>query len=252
MGWPTVPLFRIPLWYAEGIAEWLSSGWNDEADLYIRDATINDYLFPLDQVGGFMVYKQGQAAMRLLSERFGPQKLVDFWWRVGRMRSVEKALQAVYGLDVAELNKLYRREMRRRYWPRYSELQQVADFARPLTDHQEEGSGLNDRPALNPAGDKLVYFSDREGLVDLWLMSAIDGRVIRRLAQSRRSSRFETLRSFQSGLSFSPDGREVALIAKSGNHETLHTIDVASGDITRSLRLGFDVAVNPAWSPDGR
>ena len=34
----------------------------------MRDATINDYLMPLDRVGGFLVYKEGQAAMRLLSE----------------------------------------------------------------------------------------------------------------------------------------------------------------------------------------
>ena len=78
----------------------------------LRDATINDYLWPLEQVGGFMVYKQGQAAMRLLSERYGPDKLVRFWWQVGEMRSVRAALGKVYGLKLEDFNKLYRKEMR--------------------------------------------------------------------------------------------------------------------------------------------
>jgi len=243
------PFFHIPLWFAEGIAEWFSSGWDAEADMFIRDATINDYLYPLEQVGGFMVYKQGQAAMAMLADLYGPAKLVDFWWRVGRARSVERALAQVYGLRLKDLNRLYRQQMRRRYWPRYSELELVEEVARPLTDHREEGTYLNEMPALSPNGDKVVYFSDREGLVDLWLMSAIDGRVIRRLGRSRRSAHFETFHSFKSGLTFSPDGREIALIARSGNYETLHTIDIGNGDVTRSIRLGLDVAVWPVWSP---
>jgi len=244
--------FHVPLWFAEGIAEWFSSGWDPEADMFVRDATINDYLFPIDQVGGFMVYKQGQAAMRLLAERYGDDKLVEFWWRIGELRSVGAALHSVYGLDMKAFNKLYRREMRRRYWPRYSDLEDVAQITRPLTDHLEEGAFLNQMPALNPAGDKFVFFSDREGLVDLWLMSALDGRLIRQLGRSRRSNRFESFHSFRSGISFSPDGKEIALIAKSGNSETLHTIEIESGNVSRSIKLGLDVANSPSFSPDGK
>ncbi|MCP4291984.1 MAG: hypothetical protein GY780_09135, partial [bacterium] len=243
--------FHVPLWFAEGIAEWFSSGWDPEADMFVRDATINDYLAPLDQVGGFMVYKQGQAAMRLLAERYGDKKLVEFWWRIGQVRSVSAALHSVYGLTVEEFNRIYRKEMRKRYWPRYSDLEDVSDIARPLTNHLKEGTYLNQMPALNPAGDKLVYFSDREGLIDLWLMSAIDGRVIRQLGRSRRSNKFESFHSFRSGISFSPDGSEIALVAKSGNVETLHTIDINDGKVTRSIELGLDVANAPVFSPDG-
>ncbi len=244
--------FNVPLWFAEGIAEWLSSGWDAEADMYVRDATINDYLWPVEQVGGFMVYKQGQAAMRLLSERYGPDKLVQFWWKVGELRSVNAALGKVYGLTLEDFNRIYRQEMRRRYWPRYADLEDVRDIARPLTDHVKAGTALNQMPALNPTGDKLVCFSDREGLVDLWLMSSLDGRIIRRLGQSRRSSRFESFHSFRSSIGFAPDGREVALVAKSGNVEKLHTIDVETGRVTRSLDLDLDMASSPVFAPDGK
>ena len=243
--------FNIPLWFAEGVAEWLSSGWDAQADMVIRDATINDYLRPLEWVGGYMVYKQGQAAMRLLSERFGPEKLNEFWLNVGRLRSVERSLMLTYGLTMKDFNELYARELRRRYWPGFSNLEQLADIARPLTGLDSDQASYHGRPALNPDGDLLVCFTDREGLIDLYLLSAIDGHEIRRLGRSARSSRFESFHSFRSGLGWSPDGREVILVAKSGNYETLHTIDIEHGHLTRSWNLGLDVAANPAWSPNG-
>lgn len=246
------PFFSIPYWYAEGMAEWLSSGWDANADMFVRDATINDYLAPLEYVGGYMAYKQGQAAMRLLSARYGDEKLVELWRRVGRVRSVERAVEQCLGLKMEDLDELYAKELRKRYWPSYADLEAAEDIARPLTDHEEEQGGYNQRPALSPDGDLVAFFSDRDGLTSLYLMSALDGKVLRRLVQGERSSRFESFHSFRSGISFDPSGREVALVAKSGNAERLLTIAVASGEVTRSLRLELDAASSPAWSPDGR
>lgn len=246
------PFFSIPYWYAEGIAEWLSSGWDANADMFVRDATINDYLAPLEYVGGYLAYKQGQAAMRLLSERYGDEKLVELWRRVGRVRSVERAVEQCLGLKMEDLDEIYAKELRKRYWPSYADLEAAEDIARPLTDHEKEQGGYNQRPALSPDGDLVAFFSDRDGLTSLYLMSALDGKVLRRLVQGERSSRFESFHSFRSGISFDPSGREVALVAKSGNAERLLTIAVASGEVTRSLRLELDAASSPAWSPDGR
>lgn len=243
--------FNIPLWFAEGVAEWLSLGWDSGADMVMRDATINDYLPPLEYSGGYMVYKQGQAAMRMLSETYGESKLIDFWRAVGRLRSVERALSATYGLTMEDLNRLAGRWLRRQYWPHYGELEDVEEIARPLTSREYGRPHYYGRPALNPDGDLLACFTNRDGVIDLYLLSAIDGRPIRRLGRSMRASRFESFHSFRSGLDWSPDGREVILVARSKNRQMLHTISVADGRVTRSWDLGLDTAANPAWSPDG-
>ena len=244
--------FNIPLWFAEGIAEWLSSGWDGGADMFMRDATINDYLQPLEQVYGFLVYKQGQAAMRLLTERYGEEKLIEFWSLVGRLRSVEHALNRVYGLDMEAFNQLFVKSLRKRYWSTYGDLEEPGDIARSLTDHIKEHAYYNERPALSPDGDLLAFFSDRDGLPSIYLMSAIDGKVHGRLVEGYRSSQFESFHSFQSDITFDPSGTEIAFIAKTGNQETLHTLNVYSQKVTRSYRLELDIASSPAWSPDGR
>ncbi len=244
-------LFNIPLWFAEGVAEWFSSGWDKEADMFMRDAAINDYLYPLDRIGGFLVYKEGQAAMRVLSECYGPEKLVDFWRMIGRTRSTDRALHNVYGLSMEKMNELFFKTLRQRYWPSYGHLEELEEIARPLTDHVEQRAFFNEGAAISPDGDMVAFFSDREGLVDLYLMSAIDGQIIRQLVRGYRSSTFESFHTSRSAVSFSPDGDTIAVIAKSGNYETLHLIEVADGRTRRSFRLGLDIVSWPAWSPDG-
>jgi Tol biopolymer transport system component len=244
--------FNIPLWFAEGVAEWLSEGWTAEADMFIRDATINDYILPLQYAGGFMVYKQGQAAMRMLSERYGEQELIRFWRAVGRSRSVERAVSQVYGLEMDDLDELYLKTLRKQYWPRFADLDEAEDIARRLTDHREDRSYYNVRASISPDGQQVAFFSSRDGLPALYLMSALDGKILRKLGQGHRSSKFESLHSFGSSIGFSPDGAEVAFIAKSGNQETLHTVRTRDGELTRSLPLGLEIASSPAWAPDGR
>ena len=56
-------LFAIPLWFAEGLAEYYSVGFDEEGAMFMRDATVFDYLKDLDYAYGYMVYKEGQAAI---------------------------------------------------------------------------------------------------------------------------------------------------------------------------------------------
>ena len=67
--------FVPPLWFVEGLAEYQSLDWDKNSDMFMRDATINGYLYPLNAVGGYMNYKQGQAVVRYIANRYGGEKL---------------------------------------------------------------------------------------------------------------------------------------------------------------------------------
>ncbi|MBU1882072.1 biopolymer transporter Tol, partial [bacterium] len=58
----------LPLWFIEGLAEYESRhGWDTDSDLFMRDATINGYLPPISEMGGYLNYKGGQSVLYYIS-----------------------------------------------------------------------------------------------------------------------------------------------------------------------------------------
>ncbi len=246
--------FQVPLWFAEGMAEWFSSGWDDQADMWMRDATIYDWVVPLHRIyGGFQVYKEGQAALHYVAQTYGEPKVVEVFKALGRTRDADRAVEQTIGLNTEELSEAWMKSLKQGYWPLYGNKQEPEDLGRRLTDHWKEGAYFFQQPALSPDGRYIAMFSDYDGLVNLYLMDAIEGRVLRKLVTGYRSNQFLTFHSFESSISFSPDSEAVAFIAKSGRDEHLFVIDVESGKVLRDIGLQMDIARSPAWSPqDGQ
>ncbi len=244
--------FPVPLWFAEGMAEWFSTGWDQQADMWLRDATIYDWVVPLDRIyGGFQVYKEGQSALRHIARTYGEPKVVELFQAMGHTRDVDKALEQTIGLNTHDFSEEWIKALKKEYWPAYSNKQEPDSIGRRMTDHWKKQAYFFQQPALSPDGRFIAFFSDYDGLVDLYLMDAIDGRVLRKLVTGYRSNRFLTLHSFESSIAFSPDSREVVFVAKSGRDEHLFTVDVESGEVTREIALEMDIARSPDWSPDG-
>src|SRR5204862_6918067 len=124
-------------------------------------------------------------------------------------------------------------------------------FARRLTDHRHDRSNLNLGAAISPAGDRIAYFTDRKQFTDVFLMSAIDGQVLKRLVRGERNVSFEALPSFRTSLTWSPDGKKIALVGQSHSRDVLYVMDVDKGEIERRVKLDLDAVSYPAWNPKG-
>lgn len=94
-------------------------------------------------------------------------------------------------------------------------------------------------PAFSPDGTRLVYASDREGGVDLYVREVATGAE-RRLTSDGGSMPV-----------WSPDGTEIAFAGGDGPDAGLRVLDVATGEI-RTVRSGLNSPGRPTWSPDGR
>jgi Tol biopolymer transport system component len=246
-------LFRLPLWFAEGFAEYSSRhGWDTFADMVIRDATVHDYLVPLEYVGGYLAYKQGQSAVLYLAERYGEEKIAEVLAKGRFELTMDKSLKKSIGMGMEEFNEEWQKRLRKEYWPEISEREEPKDFAKQLTDHEEDGSYYNDKPVYSPRGDRMAILSEKGDHTEVSIISAVDGERLRRVLKGGRSDRFESLHSFSSGMGFSPDGNTLALIAKSKGHDALFLVDVNGDGEDRTLRFGFSSMRSPSFSPDGK
>lgn len=242
-------LFPMPGWIAEGIAEYLSMGWDADADMFIRDAVIHDYLFPLYGVGGFYVYKEGQSVFNYIDETYGKGKVLEILDALAATRSADVALDRTIGLSTRELNEKWSVYLRKHYWPLYPDKVDVEDYGRRLTDHIKDHGYYNTKPVLSPDGETIAFFSDRDGLINIYLMSALDGKILRKLVSGHRSNRFESLHVLTSSVCFSPDGEHVAFIAKSKGHDALFIVGTETGHVENKIEIEASGLSAPSWSP---
>ena len=254
-------LFRPPLWFSEGYAEFASRhGWDLEADMYIRDATIQGYLPPLDFLDGFLAYKAGQCVLEYVSEKYGEEKIPEMLNKGKALITMERGTKAALGISLKELSDEWQKALKRDYWPEMAIRKEPAEFAKALTDHTKDGSVFNQKPVWSPKGDRLAFFSDRNNprngysdrFNDVFIISAIDGKIISRVVKAERSGDLEELHSYFSGLNWSPDGDKLVFSGKSKGRDVLLIYDANSGKRKKRIDFKMEGIRNPAWSRDGK
>lgn len=244
--------FQIPLWLAEGLAEYESLGWDTASDMFMRDAALNGYVPPINYMYGYMVYKGGQSLMNYIAEKYGPEKIGEMLGKIRLTRNVENGIKQTLGIDIEELSKRWHKHLRKTYWPDVQNRFDPEDIAKRLTDHTKGEHFLNGAPALSPKGDKLVYLSDKSDYMDIRLISTIDAKDKGRIVKGQRSDLFEQMHWLRPGMSWSPDGKQITFAAKAGEMDRLYIIDVRRRKIVKDFKLGLDGVYSPSWSPDGK
>lgn len=244
-------LFRIPLWFMEGLAEYYSAGYDETVEMFMRDATVFDYLPDLNYAYGYMAYKAGQATIHYIHETYGAGKVIEIMDHLRYQRSMEIALQSTLGISTAELSRDWKKSLRRTYWPLYADKKEPETYGRRLTNHIKDHNYMNTKPIFSSDGEYIVFFSDRKGLDGIYLMNALSGKIEKKLLIGSMSTRFESIRSMKSRLTFEPGGSRIAFVAKSHGEDRLFIMEVPSGDIEQEIALPLDFFHSPSWSPDG-
>lgn len=243
--------FQVPLWVAEGLAEYESLGWDTESDMFIRDAVINGYLPDIDQLYGFLVYKGGQSVLNYLADKYGGPKIGEVLGKMRVHRNAEQALKKGIGLDTAELSKRWHKYLKKYYWPDIENRDDPSDIAKKVTDHEKENAFLNNSPALSPLGDKMAYLSNRSDFIDVYVMNVMDSPKKEKIIKGERSDLFEELHWLRPGMDWDPEGKKVVLATKAGGQDAIHIVDVETKTLANSYKINLDGLFSPTWSPDG-
>ncbi len=241
---------QLPLWFNEGLAEWEALRWDTNSDMFLRDATMHEYLPPIPRLGGYFAYRGGQSVWNFIATKYGDQKISEILMRIRSTRNIDQGFRGAIGLNVEELSEKWMKEQKVLYWPDIAKRVEPEDYARRLTDHKKEGSFYNTSPSISPQGDRVAFISDKDDYFDVYVMSAIDGSTREKIIQGQRTPEFEELHLLTPGMSWSPDGKSLALAAKSGDQDAIIVLDVDKGDEQR-ITFNLDGVFSVSWSPAG-
>ena len=248
----------LPLWFIEGMAEYLSIGPVDpHTSMWIREAARREKLPEIDDLDNprYFPYRYGHAVWAYIAGRYG-DRAVGAMLRAaaGRGTGYQTAIESVLQTDTKTLSKEWHAAAFEAYRPVAEVTRMPGAFARPLVTKEKQGGGMNVSPELSPDGTRMIFFSERDLFsIDLYLADARTGEIIRKITDTATDPHFESLQFLTSAGAWNPKGTHFIFPGISAGEPVLTIVNVETGRKEREIRIGeVDEIVNPAWSPDGR
>ncbi len=259
-GLTTLAQVNPPLWFMEGMAEYLSIGpYHPHTATWIRDAALNSSLPSIDQMTDrpdlYFPYRFGESVWAYIGKRWGDEVIGPILQGATSI-GVERAMRRELGRSVWDLSDDWRTAMREQYLPEVAQLERARTFSQPLLTQKRTGGEIFVAPSLSPDGRYIAFISNGsflkgEVFTDLWLGDARTGKRIKRLVKSQLDPNTEELQILYSQSAFSPDGKQLAFTAMSHGRDVLYLLDVESRRTIRKFDLPLEVVTSPTWSPDG-
>jgi len=241
-----------PLWFTEGLAEFLSTEWDPTAEMIIKDAVINKYMYGLDEwekyYGSFMMYKMGQNALIYLSKNFGNEKILALMENMWISDDFSYVMEKTIGKDYEAFDKEWLAYLKKHCLP------ENGDEINPSRNTESIYSGgFGHKPAYYSDGNKEeVYFiGNRTGYTCVFKINLKNRRNIETVIEGENTEDFEEFHYFRTGLDISNKGI-LAFATKSGAADALHLYDVKQEKSITSYHFDNIVQIgSPSFSTEG-
>jgi len=266
-------LNRVPLWFIEGMAEYVSLGNVDpNTTMWMRDAVRTGRLpsFRKLEDPRYFPYRWGQSFWSYLGGTYGDDIVGALLRAAGRSGNVQAAMEQMTHRPVDSLVADWHRalidaarpvavatgtplpaDQKQRDQARLTPV--TTPGARALVSPGKE-QHYNLAPALSPDGTRMAYFSDA-GLfsIDMYLANAETGRTIRKLVSSTRDPHLESMQFINSAGAWDADGSRFVFGAVVTGRPALRIVKGSNGDLVKEIKFpSLGEIFNPTWSPDGK
>jgi Tol biopolymer transport system component len=262
----------IPLWFIEGMAEYLSLGPVDpNTAMWLRDAAR-----PLDEKdrtdnkeridnlpaikdldnGRYFPYRWGQAFWAYVAGRFGDDVIGPMLTTAASAGGdTNVAIEKVLGVTTQELSDAWQDAIRKAYLPVLAAGMPPSEIGKRIIGAGEAlGSDLNIGPAISPDGKWIAFLSGRSVFsIDLFVADATTGKIVRKLTSTASDPHFSSIQFIYSAGAWDSASERIAIATVTSGRAALAVFNAQSGDKQREVPLTeVDEIFNPTWAPDGR
>ena len=261
----------VPLWVNEGLSDYMTGIWRPIDLMTVRDAAVADIIPKMSELEGYtttgsvrMVYNLGHALFEFIESRWGKEGIRQYLFSLRKsvIGGGDDAYMEAFRLTPEEFDQQFDKYLKDRFKP-FRDKERPADYGRNLAPNPEQSvfiGSVSIEPS--PSGDliAMVTGNRRDRELDIVLMSATDGAIIRNLTNGFDQDRgFEFI--IQNGmrsntvpwLSWSPSGDQLAYFVRSEKWRTLILQNVLNRNVDERIELRtVDDPESPDISPDGR
>jgi Tol biopolymer transport system component len=248
---------RMPLWFIEGMAEYLSIGSVDpNTSMWMRDAVRRKdlpTLNKLENIYKYFPYRWGQAMWAYITGRWGDEVVGKMMKTIGRSADYEVILEGMLGVKAKQLAADWHKSMRDAYNPIGEKTQAATAFGKTLLKGTEN-SIYNISPAISPDGTELVFMSSRDLFsVDMFLADAATGKIKRKLISTALDPHFESIQFIRSAGSWDVKGEKFVFGGIAKGRPELTILDMKKDKVVKEIPFPeLGEILSPCWSPDDR
>jgi Peptidase of plants and bacteria/WD40-like Beta Propeller Repeat len=250
-------LARVPLWFIEGLAEYLSIGAVDpHTAMWMRDATRRNFLPTLKKMEDpykYFPYRYGQAFWAYVTGRWGDETVSRLMKSMGRVGDLDAVAAKILGVSAEQLGKDWQEAYKKAFDPVLQQTE-LSDPASRMVLKGKEDNPYNVSPVISPDGKNLMFLSTRDLFsIDLYLADARSGKVKKKITQTAVDPEFESIQFIRSAGAWDPKGKTFVFGAISKGQPILTFFDLDKEKITDEVEFkNLDEIFSPTWSPDGR
>ncbi len=248
---------QMPLWFIEGMAEYVSLGPLDpHTAMWMRDAALQGKLPKWNQLDDprFFPYRYGQALWAFIAGRWGDAVVGRLLRSATKASDIDQAFLRETGMNGPQLDSAWQAALRTTYEPLKAQTDSPTAYGQRLVAGKDQASGLNVGPVVSPDGSRIVFFSARDLFsIDMFLANAHTGQVLQRITKTATDPHFQSLEFINSAGSFDGSGQRFVFSTQVRGRPALDFLDLASGHVDKELTFPhLGEILHPAYSPDGR
>jgi hypothetical protein len=252
---PMRELPYLPLWFTEGLSDYLPEHWDTDGDMVMRDLVTSNLLPPLGQLDrlgfGYVTYKAGQSAVGYLIENYGIDKIALIYHGLWKGRNIREILQRTCNINLDRMGEDWAYKLKLKYFP---EFKHYGGFLPQSTVASPDFYCFKPRLVEGNGSDSssVVYLSLDSGYTTIRRAVFNGGKPkAHSILQGQRKAQFESMHPFQSRMDVTSDGL-LAFVSKHGETDALVIHDLNSNKVVDSDKFyGLISLSSPSWAPDG-
>jgi hypothetical protein len=251
-------LMRLPLWFVEGMAEYLSLGAEaSHTAMWLRDAVLRDE-FPTTQMMSrdmrrYFPYRFGHAFWAFVGGQYG-DRAVGEALRIATRTNMDVAFRQVLGVSADTLSAQWKEAVTSHYGPLMEDRTPPGEAGTLLLSPETGAGSQNIAPALSPDGRYVAFLSEKDLFtIELFLADARTGEIVRRVTSAVRDAHFDAIRFLDSSGGWSPDGEYLAVAVFAEGRNKIQIYRARDGRRVQLLEVPRRIAEirGPVYSPDG-
>jgi hypothetical protein len=264
---------RMPLWFVEGMAEYLSVGHVDpQTAMWMRSlvSQSGDIGYALES----QPYQYGQAIWAYIAGTWGDESVGRLLKAVRTTPSAGAAIQRVLRVHPDSIVSGWYEASRRQAEPLVAQTENpmgVANdpmgamggqvgryspgwpYGEPILGAATGSGRYNIAPSLSPDASRVIYLSEKDLFaIEMFMADARTGEVQRKIVKSAVDPHFEGLQFIHSAGAWDATGTRFAFAAIRKGQPALRIIDPNTGRrVHEKVFKELGEIFNPSWGPDG-